>query len=136
MLQPDNRSTAELLLRLSEFGQLVSSMMAEATQDTDLVANRPITVMCRMALYGPLRPSEVMDATGLSSGGATKLIDRLEAAGWVQRMDDPVPEDGRGVLVALTPRGGEHLDAMVGVLATRLGETETLVKEINQYLEG
>jgi DNA-binding MarR family transcriptional regulator len=39
----------------------------------------------------------------LTTGGATRLVDRMEAAGLVQRVEDP--GDRRGRLVRLTPHG-------------------------------
>ncbi|WP_020135139.1 MarR family winged helix-turn-helix transcriptional regulator [Streptomyces sp. 351MFTsu5.1] len=41
----------------------------------------------------------------LSTGGATRLVDRMEAAGLVLRVTDP--DDRRGRLVRLTPLGEE-----------------------------
>lgn len=41
----------------------------------------------------------------LTTGGATRLVDRMEAAGLVERVDDP--GDRRGRLVRLTPLGEE-----------------------------
>jgi DNA-binding MarR family transcriptional regulator len=48
-------------------------------------------------------PTELNRVLGLSSGGVTKIVDRLEEAGLVRRAPDP--RDGRGVRVALTARG-------------------------------
>ena len=50
-----------------------------------------------------MSPSKLNEWVGLSSGGITKTVDRLESAGFVKRMPDP--NDGRGVLVELTARG-------------------------------
>ncbi|MER5428662.1 MarR family transcriptional regulator [Streptomyces sp. NPDC002588] len=41
----------------------------------------------------------------LTTGGATRLVDRMEAAGLVERAEDP--DDRRGRLVRLTPLGEE-----------------------------
>ncbi|MGA5895898.1 MarR family winged helix-turn-helix transcriptional regulator [Streptomyces venetus] len=41
----------------------------------------------------------------LTTGGATRLVDRMEAAGLVERVEDP--GDRRGRLVRLTPLGSE-----------------------------
>ncbi|WKU43424.1 MarR family transcriptional regulator [Streptomyces sp. VNUA116] len=55
------------------------------------------------------RPGLSMKAIGreqvLTTGGVTRLIDRMEAAGLVERTDDPA--DRRGRLVRLTPLGEE-----------------------------
>lgn len=134
MLKRKNRDVGELLLKLAEFGQVVSAALAEAAQQEGLVSNTHLVVLCRLDLYGPQRPSDIMEITGLTSGGVTKLVDRLERAGWVQRLDSPVPGDGRGVLVELTGTGRDSLQSMVDVLADRLGETRELVKEINNLL--
>jgi DNA-binding MarR family transcriptional regulator len=45
----------------------------------------------------------------LSSGGMTNRLDRLEEAGWIRREADP--EDRRGVVVGLTRKGRELIDA-------------------------
>ncbi|MEU0949670.1 MarR family transcriptional regulator [Streptomyces canus] len=41
----------------------------------------------------------------LTTGGATRLVDRMEVAGLVERKEDP--DDRRGRLVCLTPLGEE-----------------------------
>jgi DNA-binding MarR family transcriptional regulator len=62
-------------------------------------------------------PGLAMSAIGraqvLTTGGVTRLVDRMEAAGLVERADDP--GDRRGRLVRLTSRGAE-----TAVRATRL----------------
>lgn len=52
--------------------------------------------------------SELCDATTLSSGGATRLVDRLVEAGYVERR--PSRTDRRVQLVALTLAGAQALD--------------------------
>jgi DNA-binding MarR family transcriptional regulator len=47
----------------------------------------------------PVSAKQVSDYMGLSSGSATALVDRLEAAGYVRRI--PNPADRRGVLIEL-----------------------------------
>lgn len=50
-----------------------------------------------------LRPTELYRALMVSSGGLTNRLSRLEQAGLVRRV--PAAEDGRSVLVELTPAG-------------------------------
>jgi DNA-binding MarR family transcriptional regulator len=52
---------------------------------------------------GRLRPLELERRTLLAQYNASRLIDRMEKAGLVERL--PHPEDGRGQLVAITAEG-------------------------------
>jgi len=54
-----------------------------------------------LQLQGPSTPSRLGAATGLSSGGVTVALDRLEKAGYIRRQ--PNPADRRSLLVALAP---------------------------------
>jgi DNA-binding MarR family transcriptional regulator len=58
-----------------------------------------------------LAPTALARLMMLSSAAMTNRIDRLEAAGLVERRPDP--GDRRGVLVALTPDGERVVDAAV-----------------------
>lgn len=60
----------------------------------------------------------------LTTGGATRLVDRMESAGLVERSEDP--DDRRGRLVRLTAHGEK-----VTVAATRMH-----VRNIERYLVG
>ncbi|MEV6243816.1 MarR family transcriptional regulator [Lentzea sp. NPDC051838] len=48
-------------------------------------------------LNGPMTPGELSALTGLTTGPTTRLIDRLEQAGFVRRT--PSPDDRRKVIV-------------------------------------
>lgn len=54
-----------------------------------------------LQLYGPSTPSRLAEWTGLSSGGVTVALDRLEKAGYIRR--EPNPNDRRSLLVTLMP---------------------------------
>lgn len=58
-----------------------------------------------------LSPTHLFKGLMLSSAGMTSRLDRLESRGLVARQADPA--DRRGVLVQLTPKGRELVDAAV-----------------------
>ncbi|MGJ8546964.1 MAG: MarR family winged helix-turn-helix transcriptional regulator [Sulfitobacter sp.] len=58
-----------------------------------------------------LSPSELMEWTMVTSGTMTNRLDRLEAAGLIERRSNP--RDGRGSLVALSPAGLALVDVVV-----------------------
>ncbi len=58
-----------------------------------------------------LSPSELIAWTMVTSGTMTNRLDRLAAAGLIERR--PNPKDGRGSVVALTPQGFDLIDRVV-----------------------
>lgn len=53
------------------------------------------------------RMTQLAHEMTITTSGLTRLIDRMEAAGLVERT--PCPEDGRGLLARLTPAGRARL---------------------------
>jgi DNA-binding MarR family transcriptional regulator len=78
-------------------------LSGQAVLFTHAVAERlglaPTDVECLevLAAAGRLSAGELAEATGLTSGATTRMIDRLEQAGFVRRIPDPA--DRRRVLV-------------------------------------
>ena len=69
-------------------------------------------VLATLRRAGPpyrLSPGDLLATTMVSSGTMTNRVDRLVKRGAVTRESDP--NDGRGVLVALTPEGLALVDA-------------------------
>lgn len=58
-----------------------------------------------------LTPTQLYEATMVSSGGMTNRIDRLEKAGFVERRKNP--NDRRGVIVALTAAGFDKITQLI-----------------------
>ena len=124
-----------LLLELASFGSGVSKAMADATDSPEFVTNAPLLVLCLLDLDGPARPSAIGAVVGLTSGGTTKLLDRMEEAGLIRRAYGVFDDDHRGVQVTLTPRGAKLLRAAAGALVDHLPEAAGVVKSIVTTLE-
>ncbi|MET8982760.1 MarR family transcriptional regulator [Streptomyces sp. NPDC004539] len=65
-----------------------------------------------------LRMTDLAEAVSFSSGGFTRLADRMEKAGLIRR--DPDPADRRAALAVLTEEGGEALDRAMAVHVAHL----------------
>lgn len=79
----------------------------------DHLGLHPTDVQCLNLLSleeGPVTTGRVAELTGLTTGSATRLVDRLERSGYVTRERDT--EDRRRVLVALEPARMEELGAL------------------------
>ncbi|HEX5967967.1 MAG TPA: MarR family transcriptional regulator [Intrasporangium sp.] len=74
-----------------------------------------------------LSPGQLVQQTLVTSGTMTNRVDRLERSGFVERRPDP--SDRRGVLVHLTPRGRDVVDA---AMADLIEQEKTLLSELSQ----
>ncbi len=54
-----------------------------------------------LQLYGPATPGRLATWSGLSTGGVTVALDRLQKAGYIRR--EPNPVDRRSLIVTLAP---------------------------------
>jgi len=72
-----------------------------------------VLLQLRREPAGRLKMNEVAEAIVHSTGGTTRLIDRLEEAGLVERQ--LCPSDRRAIHVAITPQGNERLDQALQV---------------------
>ncbi len=86
-------------------------------------------------LLGPVTPGKLAECTGLTTGGVTVMLDRLEKTGFVKR--EPNPNDRRSVLVRVNPRKLKKIHALYAGINTRLesflsktpeGELQSVVK--------
>ena len=129
------RDAEELLLRLGEFGSLIGKQLAEVAGEELAVHNPSIMLLCRLDLYGPLRPNEIAVMELMTTGGVSKLIDRMVSDGFVERKRGVLSTDQRAVLVVITRRGRDLIRRLSDEIAGRLAETELLVEELNRLLE-
>ncbi|MFI7643550.1 MarR family winged helix-turn-helix transcriptional regulator [Nonomuraea sp. NPDC049400] len=72
-----------------------------------------------LELAGPMTPGELGERTGLTTGPTTRLIDRLEQAGYVRRV--PAPGDRRKVIVEPIGKPAE-LDQVMAPARQKIGE--------------
>src|SRR5215475_8697482 len=87
-------------------GVLFSQAVAERTgiNSTDLEC------LDFIVMRGPLTAGELAEATGLTTGAITGVIDRLERAGVAQRQRDA--DDRRKVLVKVLPAALRRLEPL------------------------
>ena len=93
------------LVRLTRLGVLLDAFQHDVLEPFDLTPS-DYGVLAALRRGGPpytLKPSQLYSRLRRSSGGMTKILKRLEEAGYVTRSPDP--DDGRGMRVTLTDRG-------------------------------
>ena len=105
-------------------GIAVRKMGAQSVIASRTIADRfgmhmtDLEVLDLIFLRGAVSAGELADATGLTSGSVTALIDRLANAGYVERCDDP--SDRRKVLVRIRHDAIEPLKATYASMQKRM----------------
>ena len=97
---PSAVTTDRLYLEIRKFITSAILFNAKVAEKVGL-SPTDMQMITMLQLYGPATPSRLAAATGLSSGGVTVALDRLEKAGYIRRQ--PNPADRRSLLVALIP---------------------------------
>lgn len=99
--------------RAALFGQAVAERLGLAGTDVDCLEI--------LSEEGPLTVGRLAELTGLTTGSATRMVDRLEQGGWVRRTPDPA--DRRRVLVEPVP----GVMAKVGAMHRGIAEAQRQV---------
>jgi MarR family transcriptional regulator, organic hydroperoxide resistance regulator len=100
--------------------------------DLPLTHFEPMSVMDRLP---KCRVYDIASELGITTGGTSKLIDRIEASGYCRRL--PNPEDRRSSLLELTPEGrrvfAEAGQAFDDELRRRLGGAAVPERTLRQF---
>ncbi|MCF2530066.1 MarR family winged helix-turn-helix transcriptional regulator [Yinghuangia soli] len=104
---------AELLARIADDSQRhYADYMAFNQAMADHLGLHATDLQCIALLDlqdGPVSTGDIARMTGLTSGSATRLVDRMVKAGIVERHADP--QDRRRQLVALVPEARQRIGA-------------------------
>jgi DNA-binding MarR family transcriptional regulator len=93
-----------IVARLVRLDLFVRRVLDGITAAEDIaVADYLVLAVVRRSPGHRATPSRICSILDRTSGGMSLALDRLEAAGWLVRSGDP--DDGRRVVVALTPAG-------------------------------
>ena len=116
----DERVTLFALL-LDTNARLSRSLAMRLEENCDLpLAWFEVLLQLRRVPDGRLKMNEIAEAIVHSTGGTTRLIDRIEEAGLVERQ--LCPSDRRAIHVAITDQGNTKLDEALEVHVNYLEE--------------
>ncbi|MGA8544940.1 MAG: MarR family transcriptional regulator [Mycobacterium sp.] len=116
--------------------QFIAGSILYNQQIADRVGLRLTDMQCInvLELMGPATPGELARFTGLTTGGVTVMLDRLEKGGYLKRQ--PNPRDRRSVLVHLNPTKVKKMQAFYGEINQRMAALldETSERELRSVV--
>ncbi len=123
------RSSAEMSAGRAGFTQVVAERFGLATTDVECLG--------LLAAEGAMPVGRLGELTALTTGATTRMVDRLEQAGYVRRVPDPA--DRRRVIVepvaARTASIAAAFDPLDGVMRDALADTpDGDVRAVHAYL--
>ncbi|MGH2774053.1 MAG: MarR family winged helix-turn-helix transcriptional regulator [Actinomycetota bacterium] len=130
-LLPDDERLTAWRLFLESYRRVLDTLDDELQSERGLSLTRyDVLVQLFSAPDHRLRMNQLASRILLSKSGLTRLIDRMEAEGLVERASSPI--DRRGSFAVLTPRGEQifreaapvHLDGIHKHFACHLTATE------------
>jgi DNA-binding MarR family transcriptional regulator len=96
--------------------------------------NENVVIVSALAARGPLRPRDLREHVSLTSGGLSKKLARLEAAGLIRQQRGVVAADRRATVLTITPQGRRRLRIAVDALADRHAAILAIVREVETAL--
>lgn len=117
-VHPPSRQAASHLLHLAFQLKLVVEARIQA--ETGMLMADHEALLNLAHTERSLRMSEIAERLILSKGGTTKVIDRLEDQGLVERHPDP--SDLRALVVEITPKGRAMLEQIQPIVDEAIAE--------------
>ena len=125
----------QLLQEMGRLGERVGNAMVARADQPELLNNLHVIVLGDLLVGGPRRPTDIQALTGLTSGGVTKLLTRLESAGLILRELGAVPDDRRAVVVSLTTAGRRSAETMTDALLDDIESVREMLREMSALAE-
>ena len=113
-------ATLEALNRETRLSSTLTVLFSQAVAERLGVHSTDVETLDLLNLMGPLTAGRLAELTGLTTGATTRLIDRMERAGFAHRRPDP--NDRRRVIVEWSAASAGRIMPLFEPLGRRLGE--------------
>jgi DNA-binding MarR family transcriptional regulator len=106
-------------MRETRLSSSLTVLFSQAVADRLGVHSTDIETMDMLHLYGPMTAGQLAERAGLTTGATTRLIDRLERAGFVSRRHDD--NDRRRVIIEPSWEHAASVMALFEPIGRRMG---------------
>ncbi len=117
--QAQRRELYQELNREARFSSSLTILFSQAVAERIGVHSTDIETMDLLHLLGPMTAGKLSEVTGLTTGATTRLIDRMERAGFVRRTHDTA--DRRRVIVEVVMENADRILPLFAAMGKRMG---------------
>lgn len=117
----------------SEMGVIMASSLQQVPIAKKAGGPSAVLLLLQLDHTGPMRPTQVARLLGLTTGGATKLVDRLERLGCVTRRAAEAG-DRRAVDVEITVEGRSMAEAARTAVQAEIDSLQQIVVQLHRLL--
>jgi DNA-binding MarR family transcriptional regulator len=114
------REIYEELNRQARLSSSLTILFSQAVAERLGVHSTDIETVDLLHIMGAMTAGHLSEVTGLTTGATTRLIDRMERAGFARRRHDP--SDRRRVVVEATTDNVDRVQPLFEPIARRMGE--------------
>lgn len=131
---PTERDIAQaLLVTFARAGAIVTEELRAWVPGT--TGNVDVLVLTTLDVHGPKRPTDLQAITFMTSGGITKLLDRLEESGLVARTHGLIDDDRRAIVVSITPEGSRVAERMTLAVISVMGAMREAAESLRTIVD-
>lgn len=123
-----------VLLVMARLGATLTEAM-HARVDPGYASNVEVLVLTSLDVLGPQRPVDIIELTGMTSGGVTKVLDRLETQGLIERQHGRVEGDRRAKRLVLTDSGRHVAGELAAALTSQIDLVRVALAELAAAVE-
>lgn len=139
-MDKNKESSVRALMEEMHSIQVKSNRFMKLLTHNQGISDNILLLLLNLKLFKFLKITEISDTFFLTPGAATKMCDKLEQLGLVERVR--LKDDRRVVRVTLTHKGEEKVDEIfskfspeqLGTIANTLSEINHLFKNIEEAL--
>jgi len=116
-----------IFFQFAKANQLASRFLSQKVSELNLTSVQAL-ILGFLNQEDQITSGELGKKTGLDSATLTGILDRIEAAGFIERKNNP--DDRRSIHIHLTPKGNELSKEAINVIASANKEfLQVLTKE-------
>lgn len=129
-----SRDVLDAIIGLAQLGFALRRALVTGLHPETYFENPVAVVLGALMTGGPRRPRDLQPLLGMTSGGTTKLLFRIERSGLIALDRHRLEADRRATIVSITALGRRAMAEASASLAAHADELRAIIREVDAAL--